>query len=370
MAAMLSRPGTGTGGGWRLAALAACLALAPAASRADVVHLQNGKTLEGTVTRGEGGTIEVATGEGSRVVLKESEVLRVETRTSPGDELDARLKGVPPGALEPLLELMAFAREKGLPRRARTVARKILEIDPHHEAARRELGYVVYQNRWLLETELKKRKDLVRYRDEWMTAAEKARREAEERRRELEELLDCVAADNAHVQEYAVRKLVGLREPVARQIFAAHLRDPRDAVRWVAVRGLMGFPVAGTGDEEARRIAGELHRALLEEPNEKALEVVHLTLRRFFPRESFRLALETAAGPAREQERKRAAGALQQLLVKAWVPELCRAVASPDGQPRDAIRGVLRSSLGVDCGADAAAWLRFWEENKGRFRDE
>jgi hypothetical protein len=349
-----------------------CAAMLCLASlRADVVHLTNGKTLEGTVTPGAApGTIEVATGEGTRIILKDAEVLRVEKRASPAEEVETRLKAVAPGEIEPLVELMGQARERGLPTKARLIARSILEIDPHHEAARKELGYVVYQNRWMLEAELKKRKGLVRHRGEWMTEADRARREGEERRKEIEDLLDCLEAGNAHVQEYAVRQLLALREPAARQAFASHLRDRRDAVRWVAIRGLMGFPVAGEGDEEARRIAGELHQALLAEPNEKALEVVFRTLRRFFPRESFRLALESAARSPGAAERQRAARALQQLLVKAWVPELCRALAGPDGQAGEEIRGVLREAFGVDLGQHPDAWLRYWDENQGRFRDE
>ena len=47
-----------------------------------------------------------------------------------------------------------------------------------------------------------------------------------------------------------------------RGVFAARIRDPRIAVRMVAIAGLANFP-ARNGDEEAGRIAAELHRAAL-----------------------------------------------------------------------------------------------------------
>ncbi|MBI4602598.1 MAG: hypothetical protein HY721_11625 [Planctomycetes bacterium] len=337
----------------------------------DIVHLKNGKKLEGDVGPGpRGGTIEVRTGEGSTVVLPESEVERIEKKQSPAEELEARLKALPAGELEPLAELLVWARDKGLRSKVKALAAKLLEIDPNHDLARKELGYVVYENRWILESELKKRKGLVRYRDEWMEQAEKDRRLREEAKRELEDLLSLAGSENSHLQEFAVRKLLAARDPVAREVFARHVRDQRDAVRWVAVSALRGFPAPAAGDDASRKISADLHALALEERDEKALEVVYRTLEKFYRRESFRLALETASSSPEERERKRAAAVVARLLLKAWVPEVCRAVRSADGKERLEVRSVLRDSLGVDLGHDAAAWLRYWRENEGRFRDE
>ena len=102
--------------------------------------------------------------------------------------------------------------------------------------------------------------------------------------------------------------------------------------------------------------------------------VLHHTIRRFHPAESFRLAFETATSSPQERERARSAEVLYQTLRKAWVPDLCRAVAASRAnglrEERKEVRDVLRRALGTDLGHDAAAWLAFWDANQHRYRDE
>jgi hypothetical protein len=348
------------------------LVLLSSPAAADIVHLKTGRKIEGTTAPGpKEGTVEVRTGDGSVVVIPEAEIARIEKKQSPGDELDERLRRAPPGELEPLEDLLVLAREKRLPQRAKVIARKILDIDPNHEIARRELGFVVYENQWILEAELKKKKGLVRFRDEWMTQAEKDRRLIEEARQEVEGHFDLLESDNPHIQEFSLRKILARREPALREVFCRRLRDERETVRMVAVRALAGFPARGAGDEEAKRIAADLHRLALEEPSENVLKVAHLTLRKFHPAESFRLALETATASPRAEHRQRAGLVLYETLKKAYVPDLCRAVAGGNGAaPRTEVREVLKRALKVDHGYDAAAWLAYWSENQARFTDD
>src|SRR5688572_30046896 len=66
---------------------------APAA--ADVIHLKNGKKLEGSVSPGaRKGTVEVRSGEGAVIVLEESAIEKVEKKAAPTDEFTARLEAV------------------------------------------------------------------------------------------------------------------------------------------------------------------------------------------------------------------------------------------------------------------------------------
>lgn len=288
------------------------LAARPAA--ADVVHLKTGRSIEGTTSPGaKKGTLEVRKADGSVVVVSEADVVRVEKKENPASEIERRLKALPPGEIEPLLDLLAWAREKSLHREAKGIARRVLEIDPNHEAARKELGYVVYENKWILESELKKKKGLVRFRDEWMETAERDRRLLQEAVKEVEDLFGLVESENPYIQTYAIQKILARREPALREAFRSRLRDPREAVRMVALGGLANLPVTGEGNEETRRIAVEIQRAFLEDASEGVLQVARVTLRKFHPRESYRLAREAASTAASEEERRRAGEILRLL---------------------------------------------------------
>jgi hypothetical protein len=349
--------------------VAAALLIAAAPAAADIVHLKSGETIEGATSPGpKKGTLEVRKGNGAVVVLSDGDIVRIEKRKNPVEEFEERLQALPPAELEPLLDLLVWTRGKDLHAKVKVVARKVLEIDPHHELARKELGYVVHDNRWILESELRKRKGLIRFEGEWMTEGEKTRRLSAKALREAEELIHLVESANPFLQEFSIQKVLSLREPEVRGVFASRISDPRMAVRMVAIAGLANFPVK-KGDTEGARIAAELHRVALGEESEEVRKVLRIALGKFHRAESFRLALETATSAAGEVEKQRAAWILGLTIRKASVPDLCRAVASPDGSGRKEIRDVLRGSLGVDHGYDREAWLRWWSENKAKFKD-
>lgn len=335
----------------------------------DVVHLEGGKVLEGTVTPGAApGTLEVRTGDGVVVVLQESQVLRVDKQESPLETFQGRLAALPPGELEPLEDLLVWAIDKRLRAGTREVARRILRIDPNHAQARRELGEVVFQNRWVREADLRKQRGLVRHGGEWMTEAERDRRLEAEALREVEELFGLVGSGNAHLQEFAFRKLLAHAKPGARGAFASRLGDPEDAVRLVAVRCLAELRGDGPGDADGARIAADLHRALLSETNEKGLPIYAHAVARFYPRESLRWALRTLGeeAPGRTPEAN-AALALRSIL--RLHPELFEeaaaalpAPAAPAGGPGQGVRRALASLLGADLGPDPRAWVAAWRE--------
>jgi hypothetical protein len=274
---------------------------------ADVVHLKTGRSIEGSTAPGaKKGTLEVRKADGSVVVVSDADIVRIEKKEDPASELERRLKALPPGEVEPLLDQLAWAREKSLHREARGIARQILEIDPNQEAARKELGYVVYENKWILESELKKKKGLVRFRDEWMEMAEKERRLLQEAVKEVEDLFGLVESENPYIQAYAIQRILARREPALREAFRSRLRDTGEAVRMVALGGLANLPVSGEANEETRKIALEIQRVFLEDASEAVLQVARVALRKFHPRESYRIAKEAASAAATEEQRRRA----------------------------------------------------------------
>ena len=170
--------------------VSALLALAMTAS-ADIVHLKNGKKIEGEVISNSGGKVVVKTKFGT-TELKEADIERIEERANPKEEYKKRLEAVADGDVDALMELYAWAKGEELKRESTEVLRKVIKADPDHENARRLLGYVQYDGKWMTkkaaekaeakaEAERMKAQGLVQYKGEWMTPEEKEVKEHEAR---------------------------------------------------------------------------------------------------------------------------------------------------------------------------------------------
>jgi hypothetical protein len=372
-----------------LAVLAA--SLASTRSLADIVHFSNGQSIEGKVEKDEkAGTVTIETTLG-KVVRPLSDVREIEKKPLPAEEFEARFQKLPDGDLRPMVELANWAREKNLQPELRRVARRILAIDPNHELAREALGYVVFENRWVLEKELRKlssSRGLVKLGGEWVTLEEKERRVVEEARKDLEAHFRGITSKNAYVQEASVRAVLEYRGPHAFRALASFVGDSREPVRLLVASALASMRTktgARVEDAEAKRVAADLYAQLLAEPSDTVLKALHLSLRAVHPREGFRLSLGTLQESSDEEALRRASQALHECLMKQWVPELCRAVvarpaepaaAAPDGAPGGAarreypaVRTALRRALGQDFGYDPDAWLRWWGANADKFTD-
>lgn len=174
--------------------LACALALAvgcflTSSASADIVHLKNGKKYEGQVEKVNGKVI-VNTKFG-RSEFAESEVERIEEKSSPKDEFKKRRDAIDDDVTA-LMELYAWAQGENLKTQATGVLRDIIKIDPENQAARKLLGYVSVDGKWVSEkqaermaadAEAKKMaaKGLVEYKGEWITPEDKEAREHEAR---------------------------------------------------------------------------------------------------------------------------------------------------------------------------------------------
>jgi len=116
---------------------------------------------------------------------------------------------------------------------------------------------------------------------------------------------------------------------------------------------------------------------VLAEPSPKVIKVTNICLRRFYPAETFRQALDTLLQPGDKGSIERAAEIANQLLLKKRVPQvfdlLMTKKAGNGGvaevKENGKILELLSKSLGVDHGYDAAVWKKWWKENEARFRD-
>ncbi|MEE3198767.1 MAG: hypothetical protein VX254_01960 [Planctomycetota bacterium] len=357
------------------------------AARADIVYLRDGKTIEGKVTLNEDdNTYRIDTTRGS-VIKPFNDIQRIVKAKLPQEVFTERFASVDRKDLNELASLVTWAREKYLVPQKQKVCGLILKIDPNHEMARRELGYTVFENEWILEKDLRKKQldlGLVKYKGEWVSRKEHSRLVFKEETERLATLFKSVESDNHIVVDYAVRKIMAYKGKRAYELFIPYLNSPHESVRLVAVSVLSQFP-ASAGDKgkeparEAVEAARKLFNLALAEPSPKVLKVTSICLRKFHPDETFRQALETLVKPGDAGTIERAREIATQLLLKKRIPGVFDLLVTTEAAAENGgvgevkenkeILQLLSSSLGVDHGYKKEDWKKWWKENEWRFRD-
>lgn len=241
----------------------------------DIVHLRNGRTLEGEVTY-RGDEVVVKVGRGS-ITLKREEVLRVEHVPTPQEEYQERARALRPDDVEGHYRLALWCREQGLKAECEAEARAVLAEAPGHEGAHRLLGHVRFRGRWVSEAH--RRAVLAREALPRVRAVLEACREAlaaseapslRSRAAQAADLADRLTPEQALnlrtlaqtfpqgplSAERADRLLTDLKEALslARRVSLGDLRDLshlRQARRLIA-----DYFQAASADEEARAVAG------------------------------------------------------------------------------------------------------------------
>lgn len=182
------------------------------AAYGDVLHLRNGKTIEGRVKFLASGEYHVVVEEGREFTISESEVEKHVRGEAPIDEMRRRLEKIEASDRDALVELAGWAEERGLRRSTLEIYRRILRLDPHHAGARNRLGYVLYKNRWYPRRELEG-EGLVRFRGLWMAPEEVEQIRAKEAVEELRALLRDVHSKNPYLRQNAMAQVVENRDP-------------------------------------------------------------------------------------------------------------------------------------------------------------
>ena len=146
-----------------------------------------------------------------------------------------RFASVNRGNIDDLATLVTWTREKHLTPQKQKVCRLILKIDPNHEMARRELGYTVFENEWILEKELRKKQiqlGLVKYKGEWVSKEARNRLEFKRDAQLLDTLFKSVQSDNRIVVDYAVRKIMGCDVQRPYELLCPTSKRPKRSSAW------------------------------------------------------------------------------------------------------------------------------------------
>ncbi len=166
-----------------LCALTLALSTAGLAA-ADVFSLKDGSKIEGSLVRETTTAYVVKTANGEKTVEK-SQVASVQKQGSPKDEYDQKLKGIKANDAEGFYQLGLWCDQNKMKPEALRAFKRVLEIEPQHEAAHKALGHVQFKGAWMTpgERDALEKKDAqneqkaagkVLHKGQWVTAEEKA----------------------------------------------------------------------------------------------------------------------------------------------------------------------------------------------------
>ncbi len=156
--------------------LIAVLVLA-AGARADVIHLKSGGRVEGEIIEREDGRVRIRTaGRGIVTTIDESEIEWIDQRPTARQVYERMAGTLDPDDADGHFALGTWCRRHSLRSEMQELFRQAIEIDPDHEQARAELGYVRTEEGWMTRDEAMEARGLVQVDGEWMTEEEAAER--------------------------------------------------------------------------------------------------------------------------------------------------------------------------------------------------
>jgi hypothetical protein len=149
----------------------ACVGLTPPAF-ADVARLSNGGEIRGSLKSDRTSpTVEFDTLYGGRIVIERSHVSSTSRRSPAVEEYVTRSREVA-NTVEAHWELAEWCREKRLLPQREEQLEAILFLDPEHQLARRGLGHLVHQGRWMTRDESMKAQGYVKHKGKYLTTQE------------------------------------------------------------------------------------------------------------------------------------------------------------------------------------------------------
>jgi len=148
-----------------------CVAMTSRAS-ADVARLSNGGEVRGLLRSDRTSTtVELETLYGGRVLIARSQVTSTSRRSPAVEEYVTRSREIL-NTVEAHWELAEWCRDQRLMPQREEQLEAILFLDPEHQLARRGLGHVVHQGRWMTRDESMKAQGFVKHKGKYLTTQE------------------------------------------------------------------------------------------------------------------------------------------------------------------------------------------------------
>jgi hypothetical protein len=163
-------------------ALGLLLAVVPA--HADILHLKDGRKLEGKILEETSTQVKIRLRFGGPMTVSRREIERIEKVKLPEDIIAEKLAALDPADADAHWQLAQEAKKKRLRKQFKSLREKVLSIDPEHEGANLDLGRVRHDGRWMTPEERdgllasaeeaeKAAQGLVKYQGRWVSKEEK-----------------------------------------------------------------------------------------------------------------------------------------------------------------------------------------------------
>ena len=110
----------------------------------DVIHLADGRKIEGKVVKETDDEVWVEKRGGVRLKISKERIVGIEKKETEWEDLEEEYRRryeAAKGDAEKLFELARWAQKKGMLRQARELLEEVLRLAPQHEGARKALGY-------------------------------------------------------------------------------------------------------------------------------------------------------------------------------------------------------------------------------------
>lgn len=161
------------------------------AAAADEVVLKNGSSFNGIV-REQGDKVIVEMDYGT-MTFKRVDVRSIQRGEDVLTQFQEKARTATD--VQGMMDLAAWARDKGLAGRATELYRKVIVLDPHQAEARKALGYEKVNGQWLEGDDLMTARGYVKVAGKWMT------KDTADRVRELQ-AADRIEVDRANVARH------------------------------------------------------------------------------------------------------------------------------------------------------------------------
>jgi hypothetical protein len=218
-----------------------CLA---AAAAADEVLLNDGGKLVGRSER-VGDEVVVTTPHGETRV-KAADVKSITPGRTVWDDYADKLKATDTKDAAALVALGDWCRDKGLGVEAKQHWSRAIEIDPDQADARKRLGFIRYEDRWLTEDDYYKARGFVKADGEWISADEArrrdvARKDAEALKKHVKTIRDAIAKMSSMKRKtrsegkLALQKYAEERDDLKLGAFASDVEEFYNS-QWRAIR--------------------------------------------------------------------------------------------------------------------------------------
>ncbi len=202
------------------------LCVLPTLAAADIVHMKDGRKIEGEVTE-EGDKVHIRTRFGS-VSFRRAQIARIEETPSLEERYGKRRATVDLNDPDALVALGDWCRDQKWEKKAREVYEEALTVDPGHAAAHRALGDELRDNRWVPAAEIRAEKLAgTKARRAEEARARQARWEAKKLERKIQRWFREVAIGSLKKSDTALAEL---------KAYALETKNPGLAKQAVAVR--------------------------------------------------------------------------------------------------------------------------------------